>query len=188
MIDVSDLVEFYTQLKRVFFNKPFIKKPRDGSKDWSNLTILARMLDEINAPYEEYLMVQIRAYKMKHVFPSPAQLVGEKAMARYQRFVKAKYRMGQLYKADPTSVVVFTTNIYYPIEEFTKRFDSDIKAMMIFTYVREGKTEFPPEKLARIWETSEYLLAKYEWFGQALPNSLKAWKEKIDEAYQKSHE
>ena len=177
----NELVEFYIALKRIFYNKPFIPKPKQDTKDWDNLTRLFILLKEQGIPYDEFILVQVRAYRRKNVFPNTAQLLGLKALNRYSEYANKRYKMGQLFKVDPHSVLIYKTNIYYPIEEFIKPFDQDLKALMVFSFIREGKTEFEPEKTRKINEITEFLLAKYEWFKQTPPDSLLQWKEKLDE-------
>ena len=89
--------------------------------------------------------------------------------------------MGETFRADASSVCVLATNLYYPIDEFVKKFDQDLKALMVFAYIKEGKIDFESEKLKKIRECAEYLKAKYEFFNQQLPESFIAWKEEIDE-------
>lgn len=176
----DELVDLYISLKRIFYGKP-IKAPKKDSKDYDNLSRLAVLLTEQGIPCDEFLLVNVRAYKRKNVFPYTPQLLGMKALNRYNEYAHKRYKMGKLFKVDPHSVFIYKTNVYYPIEEFLKPFDRDMKALMIFSFVREGKYTFEEEKGKKIQETAEYLLAKYEWYNQIPPDSLLEWKEKLDD-------
>ena len=177
----DELIDLYISLKRIFYNKPFIARPKPETKDYDNLTRLAVLLKERGVPCDEFLLVNVRAYKYRQIFPNTSQLLGIKALNRYSQYANKRYKMGKLFRVDPHSALIYQTNIYYPIEEFTKPFDQDLKALMVFAFAREGKTEFESEKGRKIWEIYCYLLSKYEWFKQVPPDSLLEWGKKLEE-------
>ncbi|MFH1625555.1 MAG: hypothetical protein ABID54_10445, partial [Pseudomonadota bacterium] len=80
----EELVDLYISLKRIFYNKP-IKKPKPDTVDWDNLNRLCILLTERDVPPDDYLLVNVRAYKRKNVFPKTSQLLGIKALNRYSR-------------------------------------------------------------------------------------------------------
>jgi len=178
-MNVDNVIDYYMSLKRIFYNKP-IPRPKPETNDYDDLIRLAILLNEQNIPYEEYILVNLQAYRRKKIFPRPNQLLGVKALNRYNEYARKRYTVGRLFRADPHSVCVYATNTYYPIEEFNKPFDKDLKALVVFSFVKEDKYQFDKQKLDKVWETAEYTLAKYEWLGLIVPDSLLAWKEKLN--------
>lgn len=179
-MDIEQLIDLYISLKRIFYGKPFIPKPKSGSTDYNNLTKLFTLLLEQGIPYDEFILVNVRAYRRKKVFPSPVQLLGIKAFNRYSEYVNKRYKTGQLFRVDPHSVFIYKTNVYYPIEEFLLPFEKDQKVILIWVFAKEGKVEFEKEKFNKIWEIYQYVLGKYEWFKQTPPDSLLEWGKKLD--------
>lgn len=182
----QEVVEYYTQLKRIFYNKP-IPVPKQRTSAWDNLNRMRVLCEENGIPPDDFILVNIRAYKRRNVFPKPEQLVGLKAFNRYNEYASKKYFKGQLFKNDPSSSLIYATNIYYPIEEFVRPMDKDMKVLLVWTYVKEGRTDFDQTKVEKLWECYCYTLAKYEWFKQTPPNSLLEWGVKLEER-RKSYE
>ena len=177
----DELIDLYISLKRIFYNKPFIARPKYDTKDYDNLTRLAVLLNERGVPCDEFILVNVRAYKYRNIFPNTAQLLGIKALNRYSEYAHKRYKMGTLFRVDPHSVLIYKTNIYYPIEDFIKPFEQDQKVIMIWVFAREGKTEFETGKTQKIYECYQYALAKYEWMKQTPPDSLLEWGGVLDE-------
>lgn len=186
MTNPDNLLDFYVSLKRVFYNKP-IQKPARDTKAANEAIRLAVLLDEHGINYEDYILCNLQAYKKRKIFPRLDQLLGLKAMNRYNEYARKKYKIGQLYRADTNSVCVYATNVYYTIEEFHKPMDQDLKVMMIWTFVKEGKSNFERDKATKIHEVAEYMKAKYEFKGLTLPDSFIAWKEQLEENRRRDH-
>uniref|UniRef100_A0A6M3IRD3 Uncharacterized protein n=1 Tax=viral metagenome TaxID=1070528 RepID=A0A6M3IRD3_9ZZZZ len=184
MTDIGKLLDFYISLKRIFYNKP-IARPKPETKDYNNLIRLGVLLDENGINYEDYILVNIQAYRKRKVFPRVDQLLGLKALNRYNEYARRKYKIGKTFRADTHSVCVYSTNIYYPIEEFHKPMDQDLKILMIWSFVKEGKVVFEKEKATKIWEILEYLIAKYELNGLEVPDSVLKWKKQLEEEREK---
>jgi len=176
----DELIDLYINLKRIFYNKP-IARPKPETIDYDNLTRLAVLLNERDVPCDDFLLVNVRAYKYKNVFPKTAQLLGIKALNRYSEYANKKYKKGNLFRTDPHSVLIYSTNVYYPIADFLKPFEQDQKVITVWVFAREGKTEFDTERGIKVWEIYQYTLAKYEWMKQTPPDSLLEWGKKLEE-------
>jgi len=177
----DELIDLYINLKRIFYNKPFLARPKYDTKDYDHLSRLAVLLNEREIPCDDFLLVNIRAYKYRNLFPNTSQLLGIKALNRYSEYANKKYKKGILFRTDTHSALIYATNIYYPIAEFMKPFEQDQKVITVWVFAREGKTEFEAEKGKKIWEIYQYTLAKYEWFKQTPPDSLVGWGKKLEE-------
>jgi hypothetical protein len=179
----EEVIELYISLERIFYNKP-IPIPKRSTKRWDDLNRLRTLLEENEIPCDEFILVNVRAYRRKNVFPKTEQLLGIKALNRYNQYANSRYFKGKLFRTDPSSVLIYSTNIYYPIEDFIKPFDKDTRVLLIWTFVKEKSIEFGKEKTNKLWEVYQYTLAKYEWFKQTPPDSLLAWGAQLDERRQ----
>jgi hypothetical protein len=171
----EELIVLYVSLKRIFFNKPFLKMPKEDSATWEYFNRLQILLEEKQIPGDEYILVNVRAYRKRNSFPYPSQLIGVRAFNRYSEYVNRKYTLGRLFRTDQYSVLIYATNVYYPIDDLIKPLNKDTRVLLIWTFVREGAMEFDKEKVMKLWESYCYVLAKYEWFKQVPPNSLLTW-------------
>lgn len=178
----EDLVAMYISLKKIFYNNPYLKPPKRETKDWDDLNRLRILLEENEISCEDYLMVHVRAYRRRNLFPRPHHLLSIKSLNKYSEHLRKSFVRGIKFRLDKYSALIYATNTYYTIDEFTKPFDKDLKVILVWTLIRENNVEFEKQKSDKIWEVAEYVLAKYEWAKQTPPDSLLKWKEKLDEA------
>ncbi len=177
----EEIADFYIGLKRIFYNKPFITLPKKFTQDWDNLNRLRVLLEENDIPPDEYILVNVRAYRRRNVFPQTSHLLGLKALNRYNTYRDKKYFYGKSFRTDASSALIYATKMYYPIEDFIKPFNQDAKVMLIWTFVKEKSVEFEKEKTEKLWEVYNYTLCKYEWFRQIPPDQLLEWGKQIEE-------
>lgn len=177
-MSTEDLIHYYIALKREFYKIPMMQTPKPGGKQYEKLKEVAEIIDSLNGDVQEYLLQQVRVFKKRNLFPSPAHLAGQKCIDRYQQWLKLKkLRTGELFLTDKESVCIRKTGLYYDLKMFAGPFEDDDIFIHVSSLVKRG--ELPEgDLIPLIWEI-EYVFAKYEYKNTPVPKKLIDYNTKI---------
>lgn len=185
---IDDILDYYIQLKRIFFNIPFIPIPKEGSKDYANLTALSDMFGK---DCMEYIILQVRTYKRRNVFPSTAQLLGNRAKERWGRHNRmTQAYIGETYIEKDGIFYVKNTGQYYDVRQARCSIEEDYIVTSVMIDIRDNLdfSTWEEEGLKKLWLDTQYVLAKFEYKYRQPPDKLIEFVERVNDINKKSSE
>lgn len=83
-------LELYIQSKRRMLGNKFIKLPVEGSKPYKRLLEVAKLIEELHAPPEEFLGYAVKYYSPLRIFPSGGHMLSRRFVQAFKRYQAIK--------------------------------------------------------------------------------------------------
>jgi hypothetical protein len=178
MPDTKRFIMLYMVAKRAWYKQKYMRAPKWGTADYTLLEYAARIVDDIDGDYADFINATIDACKMIPMFPTPQHLVSDGAIKRY---AKRKAAMSCPYVISREGkFFVMSTGRSYVLIQAMQPVDEDGLAYQTLVRASGQKVPKDPKERARLVEDVEYVLAKFKLLGKSPTYSLLRFKEKLD--------